>query len=238
MKKDTKETPEDDMQYPIRLNRYLSLCNYATRRGADVLISGGKVFINGTKASLGDQVQEGDHVEVEGAEEKEYVYYAYYKPKGIVTIGAQNEEKEIADVSNFPEDVFPIGRLDKDSEGLIIMTNDGRITEELLSPDFYHEKEYQVTVDQTVSHQAFVKLRHGVRIDVGRKKYMTKPAKVRRISKNTFDIIITEGKKRQIRKMCGGVGYKVVKLKRFRIMDVELGNLKPGQFRKIENPVK
>jgi 23S rRNA pseudouridine2604 synthase len=202
MKKNTpqKNTPHNEdngptFVYPLRLNRYLSLCNYATRRGADKLIDDGKVFINGKKARLGDQVNEGDHIEVAGGEKKDYVYYAYYKPKGIVTIGAQENEKEISDVAHFPEDVFPIGRLDKDSEGLIIMTNDGRITESLLDPSYEHEKEYQVTVDQPVSHQAFIKLRNGVRIDVGRKKYTTKPAQVRRVSKTMFDIIITEGKK-------------------------------------------
>lgn len=233
-KKQTLPTVQNtDMQFPVRLNKYLAHMNYSTRRGADMLIEQGKVFINGKVATLGDKVHEKDSVKVTGETKKDYVYYAYYKPRGIVTIGAQQDEKEIADVAKFPEKVFPIGRLDKDSEGLIIMTNDGRITQELLDPDYDHEKEYQITVDRPITHQFLVGLKNGVRIDVGRKKYMTRPSLVKKNSKFSFDIVLTEGKNRQIRKMCGTLGFKVTKLKRFRIMNITLRGLKPGQFRKI-----
>lgn len=221
----------------IRLNKYLADQNYSSRRGADKLIEQGRVFINGKKAELGQRVHEGDVVEVEGAQAKPHEYYAYYKPRGIVTINAQHDEKEIADVTDLPKDIFPLGRLDKDSEGLIIMTNDGRITDPLLSPNTEHEKEYTVTLDQPVSHILLVRLSQGVNIGhVGRiKNYKTKPTEVRRNTKDSFDIILREGKNRQIRKMCGAVGFKVKNLKRFRIMNVKLGRLKPNTYRKLKD---
>ena len=221
------------MEFPIRINKYLAQKNYASRREADELVERGFVTINGAPATLGDMVNEGDDVNVIDHERAPYTYYAYYKPRGIVTIGAQGNETEITDATHFPVDVFPIGRLDKDSEGLIIMTNDGRITDPLLSPDHTHEKEYAVTVDRPITHQAMVKMRNGVRIDIGRKKYTTKKTRLRRTSKNSFDIILTEGKNRQIRKMCGAVGFKVIALKRFRIMDISLDDMKPGQYRDL-----
>lgn len=217
----------------MRINKYLAHEGYASRRQADELISQGAVYINNKQASLGDMVHEGDDVRVTNTDQKERVYYAYYKPRGIVTIGAQEGEKEISDATQFPTDVFPIGRLDKDSEGLLIMTNDGRITDSLLSPEHTHEKEYSVTVDRPLTHAALVNLRNGVRIDVGRKKYRTKKTKVRRTSKTSFDIVLTEGKNRQIRKMCGAVGYKVIGLKRFRIMDITLDDMRPGQYKDL-----
>lgn len=225
------------MEKEIRLNKYLADKNYASRRGADELIASGKVFINGEKAELGTKVKETDEVTVEGYESKPHEYYAYYKPKGIVTFGAQNDEKEIKNISNLPKDIFPMGRLDKDSEGLIIMTNDGRITEALLSPYAEHEKEYRVTIDKPVVHQFLIRMNQGVNIGkVGAiKNYKTKPAKIRKVSSKSFDIILTEGKNRQIRKMAGALGSKVTGLKRFRIMNISLGQLKPNTFRKIKD---
>ncbi len=227
----------------IRLNKYLAEKNYASRRGADTLINAGQVFINGKRAKLGDQVFDGDEVTVKGAVAKEFEYYAYYKPKGVVTIGAQvdsrsptGREKEIKDVTDLPKDIFPLGRLDKDSEGLIIMTNDGRITDALLSPLRKHEKEYQVTVDKPVSHQLLVRLSQGVQIGKTgtSRNYKTKKTEVRKVDKETFDIILREGKNRQIRRMCGAVGFQVKKLKRFRIMSISLGKLKPNTYRKLK----
>lgn len=220
----------------VRLNKYLAEKNYASRRGADELIESGKVFINGKKAALGDKVGPEDTVEVKGKQAKEFEYYAYYKPRGVVTIGAQDGEKEIKDVTDFPEDIFPLGRLDKDSEGLIIMTNDGRITEALLSPDEKHEKEYSVTTDKPVSHILLVRLSQGVQIGKAglKRNYKTKKTEVRRTSRDSFDIILREGKNRQIRRMCGAVGFQVNKLKRFRIMDISLGKLKPNTYRKLK----
>ncbi len=125
--------------------------------------------------------------------------------------------------------MFPLGRLDKDSEGLLIMTNDGRLTDKLLNPNFDHEKEYLVTVDKEVSHALLVKMNLGIKLG----DYKTKKAKIRRVNKHSFEIILTEGKNRQIRRMCGSLGFAVKSLKRFRVMNIELGKLKPNQWRKI-----
>ena len=220
----------------VRLNKYLADNNYSTRRGADKLIEEGNVLVNGKVAKLGTKVGPEDEVVVVGSKPKPYVYYAYYKPRGVVTFGAQGKEKEIKGVSGLPDDVFPIGRLDKDSEGLLILTNDGRITKALLDPDQEHEKEYQVTVEKEITHQFLVRLRQGVHIGkVGSiRNYRTKPCKIRRVDKRTFDIVLTEGKNRQIRKMAGSQGYKVLNLVRFRVGDIELGKLKPNQYRKLK----
>lgn len=212
-----------------RINKYLADKNYATRRGADALVSAGKVFINGKKAVLGDKVEEGDKVTVAGFESPKYVYYAYYKPAGVATLSSGKGEKAIADVAKFPEKVFPLGRLDKDSEGLLIMTNDGRLTDKLLNPKFEHEKEYLVEVDRPITHQFLVKMSHKVDIGIGK----TKESKIRKKSNNTFEIILSEGKNRQIRRMCGVFGYGVRRLVRFRVMNILLGRLKPNQFKKL-----
>ena len=216
-------------EWPMRINKYLAHKNYATRRGADTLISAGKVFLNGKKATLGDQVNENDEVTLKDFKAADYVYYAYYKPSDVVTLSATQNEKSIGDVVEFPEKVFPLGRLDKDSEGLLIMTNDGRLTDKLLNPANDHEKEYYVEVDRPITHEFLVKMSQ--KIDIG--IHVTKKSKVRRADKNSFDIILSEGKNRQIRRMCGVLGFGVKKLKRFRIMNIALGKLKPNQFRKL-----
>lgn len=220
-----------------RINKYLAEQQYASRREADLLIDSGKVFINGRIAKLGDVVKEGDEVKVIGMEKSQKAYYAYYKPRGIVTVNAQyKDEKEIKDVTKFPEKVYPLGRLDKESEGLIILTNDGRLTDALLNPKRKHEKEYSVDVNEKLTNSHIQKLQHGIKIGhVGtNKKYITKPALVRKNGAQSFDIVLTEGKNRQIRRMCGALGLSVERLKRFRILHISLDNLKPGQFRKIE----
>lgn len=216
--------------YPIRINRYLALSNYATRKGADELVARGQVTINGTKAVLGDQVYEGDKVVVKqtGAK-KEYVYYAYNKPIGVST----NPEKGVKDIlqsARFPERVFPIGRLDMDSHGLIIMTNDGRVTDRLLSPKYIHEKEYTVKTESPFTDGFIENMKKGVHFD----KFVSKPCDVWRIKKDTFHIILTEGKKRQIRRMCEALHHKVVDLKRIRIMNIELGKIQSNQYQKLE----
>ncbi len=220
-----------------RINKYLAKQQYASRREADILIEEGKVFINGKIAKLGDIVKEGDEVSVRGIEQSKKAYYAYYKARGIVTVNAQyKDEKEIKDVTKFPERVYPLGRLDKESEGLLILTNDGRLTDALLNPKRKHEKEYSVDVNEKLTNSHIQKLQHGV--DIGHvgtnKKYITKPALVRRTGPKSFDIVLTEGKNRQIRRMCGSLGLGVERLKRFRILHIELKGLKPGLFRNIE----
>ena len=228
--------PVMEQERGVRINKYLADNNYCSRREADTLIKRGLVLINGAPASLGDYVHTTDTVEVPEREQAPRVYYAYYKPTGIVTVGAQDGEKEIAHRAKFPTKVFPIGRLDKDSEGLIIMTNDGRITDKLLSPKSRHEKEYSVTVARPITHAFLVGMREGQRIGRVEKipNYKTRPTKIRRTSKLSFDVVLTEGKNRQIRKMVGALGNSVDTLKRFRILNITLGALKAGQWKEIK----
>lgn len=220
------------MEYPIRINKYLALNNFATRKGADELIKKGYVYINGRKAVLGDQVyREGEVTVSDKVPKKDYVYYAYNKAVGVST-NPDVKTKDILKVTKFKEKVFPIGRLDKDSRGLILMTNDGRVTDRLLSPKYVHEKEYVVKVEPNFS-DAFVDLMsNGVRFD----KFISKKCKVWRLGrqKDTFHIVLTEGKKRQIRRMCEALHHKVIDLKRIRVMNVELGRLNEGEWREIK----
>ncbi len=217
-------------QKAIRINKYLADKGYATRRGADDIISKGLVTINGKKAVLGDKVTDTDVVVInQKRKPNQYVYLAYNKPQGVVTTNAQGEEKEIIDAVRYRTRVFPVGRLDKDSYGLIILTNDGRITDRLLNPDKHHEKEYVVTVNKKYT-PAFIKhMTEGV--DIG--DYVTRPTKVKRLKDTTFSITLTEGKNRQIRRMTEKLGYTVTDLKRVRIQNILLNNVKPGQYREI-----
>jgi 23S rRNA pseudouridine2604 synthase len=222
------------IEYPIRINRYLSLKNYCTRRKADVLISSGKVFINHKKATLGDKVEESDVVEVNLPREfapETRTYYAYNKPVGVVTNLPQAGEKSIINVTRFPKKVFPIGRLDKDSRGLIILTDDGRITDKLLNPKYVHSKEYIVRVHKTIGESFIGRMSSGIKLDDG---YTTKPCEVSQLDDQHFRIVLTEGKKRQIRRMCMVLNHEVLDLLRIRIMNIELGELREGQYREIK----
>ena len=220
----------DQNLYPIRINRYLALHNYATRTGADELIKKGFVTINGRKAVLGDQVQEGDKVEVSKKAPKDnYVYYAYNKATGLST-NPDPGSKDILQTTKFPVRVFPVGRLDKDSHGLILMTNDGRVTDRLLSPKYVHEKEYVVKVDPAFNDAFVTKMGAGVKFD----GFISKKCKVWRKSSNVFHIILTEGKKRQIRRMSEALHHNVVDLKRIRIMNIELNKIPLGAFEEIK----
>ena len=212
----------------MRINKYLAMQKYCTRRAADVLVAKGKVLINGRRAVLGDKVMEGDKVEVRFRPQKLH-YYAYNKPRGVITHSPQGDEEEIADTIGL-KGVFPVGRLDKDSYGLIILTDDGRITDALLNPDYAHEKEYEVLTLEKLP--AYFKDRMEGRVDIG--GYLTKPCVVKILGDKKFSIIITEGKKHQIRRMCGAFGQSAVELKRVRVMNIKLGGLKPGTFRSIE----
>lgn len=215
--------------YPMRINKYLALKKHSTRRGADDLINEKKVFINGRLAILGDKVTETDSVEVRfRGKQKPYLYIAYNKPKGIVTHSAQKGDKEIKHVVSL-KDVFPVGRLDKDSHGLIILTNDGRITERLLGPNHFHEKEYLVTTKNTLRSSFKEKMEAGVKIE----REKTAPCKVQIIDDHTFKVVLTEGKKHQIRRMCVALFQEVDDLKRTRIMNVELGKLPEGSHREL-----
>jgi 23S rRNA pseudouridine2604 synthase len=217
----------------MRINRYLAIQGYATRRGADELIEQGKVFINGRKAVLGDQVEETDTVEVKtGKRPKSYTYLAYHKPRSIITHSPGEDETDIISAlkGDIPDGLFPIGRLDKDSSGLIILTNDGRITDRLLNPDYEHEKEYRVTTVRPLRESFKKYMEAGVDIE----GYMTKPTKVRVMGENVFAITLTEGKKHQIRRMVSALHNEVKTLQRTRIENIELGKLPSGKWRPIE----
>lgn len=219
-------------EYPIRINKYLALKNYSTRTGGDDLIKKGLVFINGKKAKLGDKVFEEDTVTVNTTKnQKQLVYYAYNKKTNVST-NKEPGAKDILSVTKFPERVFPVGRLDKDSHGLIILTNDGRITDRLLSPRYVHEKEYIVKVEPAFSSKFIELMSKGVRFDGYTSKRCEIWAKGK--STDTFHIILTEGKKRQIRRMCEALHHEVIDLKRIRVMNIELGKVKEGEYKKIE----
>jgi 23S rRNA pseudouridine2604 synthase len=224
------------MEFPMRINKYLAHIGIASRREADVLVEKRQVLINGKKAVPGSQVNEGDKVEVKGTT-KDKQYLAYYKGRGTITHSPG--EKEVDIVMRLEKDfgitnMSPVGRLDKASEGLIIITSDGRITGPLLSPESGIEKEYQVEVDKKISTLFVHLMQNGVDIE----GYQTKPAVVVPSTKNEtkFNITLTEGKKHQIRRMCAALGYQVKNLKRVRIANIELKNIKPNQYRKIVGP--
>lgn len=214
------------MLFPIRVNKYLADKKIASRREADALIKQGKVTINGKKAELGEMVREADKVEVSG-KMKELVYIAFNKPEGIITHSPQKGEVSIADILKTKYKVFPLGRLDKDSRGLIILANDGRITDKILNPVERHEKEYEVRVNKPVSSNFIRQMEQGVRLDDG---YVTQKCVLKKKDKFSFSIILTEGKKRQIRRMCAALEYEVTDLNRIRIMNIKLSELKSGGY--------
>lgn len=222
----------ENLTYPMRINRYLAkIRGFCSRREADALISEGIVRINGKKAVLGDRVNENDTVTVDRTVKKalkEYEYYAYYKPVGIVSHTPEPGQKSIRQAADTPEDVFPVGRLDMASHGLIILTNDGRVAEKLLSPEYNHEKEYVVVVNKPIKNQFLKHMRRGIKLE----DFTTKECVVEKLDDYIFKIILTEGKRHQIRRMCTAMGYEVRDLKRVRIMGIKLTN-RPGQKRKL-----
>ena len=216
----------------MRLNKFISESGKASRRGADKLIEEGRVKINGRKAKIGDQVKPGDEVMVNGQRirlARNNVYLALNKPVGITCTTEKNVKGNIVDLVNHPLRVFNIGRLDKDSDGLILLTNDGDIVNEILRAENNHEKEYIVSVDKPITPEFVEKMSKGVRI-LGTK---TLPCKVEQLSKYEFKIILTQGLNRQIRRMCEALGYEVYRLQRVRIMNIHLGNLPVGQWRDL-----
>ena len=219
------------MIYPIRINKYLAEKKICSRREADELIKNGKIIINGKVAELGEMVLESDEVVVDG-NLKKLVYLAYNKPKGVVTHTGQEGETSISDIIKLDTDVYPLGRLDKDSRGLILLTNDGRVTDKLLNPIYSHDKEYIVKVNKFIDENFENEMINGVQIGGG---YKTKKCVFKKIDDFTFSIILIEGKNRQIRNMCKVLGFGVVDLKRVRVMNVELKDLKQGRYRVINN---
>lgn len=218
--------------FNMRINKFISESGQASRRGADKLVTEGKVTINGKVAKIGSQVEPGDDVRVNGNQIRmasNYVYIALNKPVGITSTTEKNVKGNIVDLVNHPLRIFNIGRLDKDSDGLILLTNDGDIVNEILRAENKHEKEYIVTVDKPINPEFLKRMAEGVKI-LGTK---TLPCKVEQLSKYVFQITLTQGLNRQIRRMCEALGYDVYRLQRTRIMNIHLGNLPVGQWRDL-----
>ncbi len=221
----------------VRLNKYLSDAGYCSRREADRLIEAGRVFVDGVRAVPGLKVEPDQKVTVDQKpvkREEELILLAVNKPAGIVcTTRKQKGETTIYELLQYPKRVFSIGRLDKDSEGLLLMTNYGEISNKIMRSENVHEKEYLVTVNRDIQPEFLRKLSRGVRLE--ELDVRTRPCKVELVGKRKFRITLTQGLNRQIRRMCEALGYKVVNLKRIRIMNIELGSLKPGEYRKVNN---
>ncbi len=213
----------------VRINKHMADIGLASRREADELIEGGKVFVNGEKAVPGMQIDPEKDKVVLRAQKQSLVYYAYNKPMGTVTTTPQGDEEDILDQTKFAKKVFPVGRLDKDSHGLILMTNDRRITHRLLDPKFEHEKEYRVTIKGRIRQEFIKALEAGVKIDGVR----TKPVEIHRESERTFRIILTEGRNRQIRRMVEAANDQVVDLLRIRIEHIKLNDVQEGSYRSL-----
>lgn len=220
----------------IRINKFLSKYGYCSRRDGDELIKSGVVYINDVKATLGSIVNKGDNVYIKNnsklkeVEQKVTpVYLAFNKPLGITCTTCKKDKSNIIDFINYKERIFPIGRLDKNSHGLILLTNDGDIVNKILRSENNHEKEYIVKVNKPLTDDFINKLRSGVKI-LGQ---MTKPCKVIKLNDFSFKIILTQGLNRQIRRMCDTYSYKVLYLKRIRVLNIKLGDLKVGKYRKL-----
>ena len=216
-----------------RINKYLSEVGYCSRRAADKLLEQGRLTINGKKPVLGTKIQPGDEIRVDGNliedKQEDHVYIAFNKPIGIVcTTDTRVEKDNIIDYINHPKRIFPIGRLDKPSEGLIFLTSDGDIVNKILRARNHHEKEYIVTVNKPINDRFIERMANGIPI----LDTVTRKCKVEALSKNRFKIILTQGLNRQIRRMCEYLDYRVVKLKRIRIMNVSL-DLPVGQWRDL-----
>jgi 23S rRNA pseudouridine2604 synthase len=216
----------------VRLNKYISETGACSRREADKWIEAGRVTCNGVPAMLGTQVAPGDEVRIDGeliGVKKKQVYLALNKPVGIICTTETHIADNIIGHIGYPERIFPVGRLDRDSEGLILLTNNGDIVNEILRSENNHEKEYVVTVDRPITDLALNMMAGGVKI-MGE---LTKPAKVARVDAQSFRIILTQGLNRQIRRMCSALGYRAQRLQRVRIMNVHLGSLAAGQWRHL-----
>ena len=222
-----------DAPQGTRINKYLSEVGHCSRRAADKLLEEGRITLNGKVPELGTRVQPGDVVEVDGepvaGNDQERIVIAYHKPVGIVCTTDQRREKDnIVDFVNYPTRVFPVGRLDKMSEGLILMTDDGEIVNHILRERHGHEKEYIVTVNRPYDDAFMRSMSRGVHI----LDTTTRPCKVERLSPTVFKIILVQGLNRQIRRMCEALGHRVVRLKRVRIMQLEL-DVPPGKWRHL-----
>jgi 23S rRNA pseudouridine2604 synthase len=218
----------------IRINKFISDTGFCSRREADKLVEQGRVTINGLKPEMGTKVNPGDTVEVDGKPLKSKeaaIYLAFNKPVGITCTTDLKDKDNIIDFINHPKRIFPIGRLDKPSEGLIFLTNDGDIVNKILRAGNNHEKEYTVTVDKPITSDFITKMGSGVAI----LETVTKKCFVQQQDKNRFRIILTQGLNRQIRRMCEVLGYNVTRLKRLRVMNIKLDGIAVGKWRYFTN---
>ena len=236
MKKDLLQ--ENNRAEAVRLNKYLSDAGICSRREADRLIAEGKVTVDGQVAVIGQKILAGQIVECCGEpvkQEKRLILLAFHKPVGVECTTAEKNPDNIIDYIKYPVRIFPVGRLDKNSSGLILLTNAGEISDQILRGSNFHEKEYEVTVNKPLTKEFLRDMANGVMIDLedGVKQVVTRPCNIEATGKCSFRIILTQGLNRQIRRMCETLGYRVVTLKRTRIMNILLGNLSEGHYRNV-----
>lgn len=230
-KTDNNKQTEENL---IRLNKFIASAGYCSRRQADRLIEAGKVLLNGNKAELGAKVSSRDEVIVEGKlldgqKEDDLVYLAFNKPQGVVCTANPEIKDNIIDYINYPVRIFTIGRLDKNSEGLILLSNDGSIFNKIVRAEHDNEKEYLVELNKAYDQKFIERMEKGVEI----LDRVTNPTKINPVNKTTFKLVLTQGLNRQIRRMCDALGYKVIFLRRLRIMNINLGNLAIGSYRHL-----
>ena len=218
----------------VRINKFLSEAGVCSRREADRQIEEGNVTIDGKIAQMGDRVSEGQQVCFQGVpvkKEEEMILIVLHKPAGIVCTAEKREKNNVIDYLNYPKRIYPVGRLDKDSEGLLLLTNNGDIVNKMMRSGNMHEKEYIVTVNRPVTDSFLHGMANGV--PLVELNTTTRKCRVERTGKKQFRIVLTQGLNRQIRRMCEYFGYRVQKLVRVRIMNIELGNLEPGKYRDV-----
>ncbi len=218
----------------VRLNKYISETGVCSRREADKWIEAGRVTLNGAPATLGHKVAQGDEVRIDGnlvGAKKKAIYIALNKPVGITCTTEAHVADNIVRFVGHSERIFPVGRLDKDSEGLILLTNDGDIVNEILRSENEHEKEYVVSVNRPITDLSLKMLASGVKI-MG---MTTKPCRVERVDAETFRLVLTQGLNRQIRRMCSALGYRVRRLQRVRIISIRVGALRAGEWRYLSD---
>lgn len=214
----------------VRINKYISQCGYCSRREADRLLEQGKVFVNGSQALLGTKITPKDMVTIDGeilSNKPDEILIAFHKPAGVVCTTSKKDANNVIDYLHLKERVYPVGRLDKDSTGLLLLTNNGQLMDNILRGSNFHEKEYIVTVDKEMPPSIYDAMEQGVPI----LNTITRPCKITKPFRNTFHITLTQGLNRQIRRMCEYFGYRVKSLKRIRIMNIFLDDLEEGNWR-------
>lgn len=236
MGKGKQKKTEDLKDSGVRINKFLSAAGVCSRREADRMLAEGRVSVDGIPAVPGQKILEGQEVQVDGksvSKEEEEIYLAFYKPKGIVCTTAREENGEricnVIEYIQYPKRVYPVGRLDQASEGLLLLTNQGEVMEKILRSRYGHEKEYFVKLDRRIPDEVLEKMSQGVPI----LDTVTKPCKIWREAEDSFHIILTQGLNRQIRRMCEYFGYRVRHLRRDRVMNITLQGLKRGRYREL-----